>query len=316
MSKAFEHISVLLDESVELLGVKESGVYADGTLGGGGHAALVCSKLSGDARFIGIDRDMTAINAATERLKPFGDIVSIVHDNYANIKNILKNLNVSGLDGAILDLGVSSPQLDDAERGFSYNMDARLDMRMNREDPVSAFEVVNQYDESELARIIFAYGEDKLARQIARGIVNARQKAEIETTFQLSEIIKASIPAKMRFADKHPAKRTFQAIRIEVNHELELLENAIRDFVDVLNPGGVLSVITFHSLEDRIVKRTFADLEKGCECPKEFPVCVCGKKPVVASLTRKPVTAGDAELERNNRAHSAKLRAVKKIDYK
>ncbi len=316
MSKAFEHISVLLEESVELLDVKENGIYADGTLGGGGHASLVCSKLGTDARFIGIDRDMTAINAASERLKPFGSIVDVVHDNYANIKNILKDLNIPGLDGAILDLGVSSPQLDEAERGFSYNMDARLDMRMNREDPISAFEVVNQYEESELARIIFAYGEDKFARQIARGIVNARQSGEIETTFQLSEIIKASIPAKMRFADKHPAKRTFQAIRIEVNRELELLENAIRDFVDVLNPGGVLSVITFHSLEDRIVKRTFAELEKGCECPKEFPVCVCGKKPVVESLTRKPVTAGNAELERNNRAHSAKLRAVRKTDYK
>ena len=315
MSKVFEHISVLLDESVELIGVKADGTYADGTLGGGGHASLVCSKLSQDATFIGIDRDMTAINAASARLAPFGEIVNIVHDNYANIKNILKNLNISGLDGAILDLGVSSPQLDDAERGFSYNMDARLDMRMNREDAVSAFEVVNGYEESELARIIFAYGEEKFARQIAKGIVAARQSGEIETTFQLSEIIKSSIPVKARFADKHPAKRTFQAIRIEVNRELELLEGAIRDFVDVLNPSGVLSVITFHSLEDRIVKRTFADLAAGCECPKSFPVCVCGKKPIVEHITRKPIVAGDAELQNNNRAHSAKLRAVRKIEY-
>lgn len=313
MSKAFEHISVLLNESVELLNVKEDGVYADGTLGGGGHASLLCSKLGGNGCFIGIDRDMTAIRAASERLRPFGDIVNIVHDNYANIKNILKDLNVSGLDGAILDLGVSSPQLDDADRGFSYNMDARLDMRMNREDTVSAFEVVNGYSESELARIIFSYGEEKFARQIARGIANARQYGEIETTFQLSEIIKSSIPAKMRFADKHPAKRTFQAIRIEVNKELELLENAIRDFVSVLNPNGVLSVITFHSLEDRIVKRVFSELASACECPKDFPICVCGKKAVVEPLTRKPVTAGENELEQNNRAHSAKLRAVRKI---
>ena len=315
MSKEFEHISVLLEESVELLDVKENGTYADGTLGGGGHASLVCSKLSKDATFIGIDRDMTAIKAATDRLKPYESIVNIVHDNYANIKNILRILNISGLDGAILDLGVSSPQLDDAERGFSYNMNARLDMRMNREDSLSAFEVVNVYSESELARIIFAYGEEKFARQIARGIVNARQSGEIETTFQLSEIIKKSIPAKARFADKHPAKRTFQAIRIEVNRELELLEGAIKDFVDVLNPNGVLSVITFHSLEDRIVKRVFAELAAGCECPKDFPVCVCGKKPTVSVLTRKPVVAGDKELESNNRAHSAKLRAVRKIKY-
>ena len=315
MSTEFKHISVLLEESVDLLGVRPDGIYVDGTLGGGGHASLVCSRLNDNARFIGIDRDMTAIGAASERLKPFGDIVTVVHDNYANIKNILTKLNVTGIDGAILDLGVSSPQLDEAERGFSYNMDARLDMRMNREDPISAFEVVNQYEESELARIIFAYGEDKFARQIAREIVNARKSGEIETTFQLSEIIKSAIPAKMRFADKHPAKRTFQAIRIEVNRELELLDGAIRDFADVLNPGGVLSVITFHSLEDRIVKRVFSDLEKGCECPREFPICVCGKKPVVKSLTRKPVTAGEKELSENNRAHSAKLRAVKKIEY-
>ncbi len=315
MSTGFEHISVLLEESVNLIEVKEDGTYADGTLGGGGHASLVCSKLGRNAAFVGIDRDKTAIGAATERLKPYGDIVNIVHDNYANIKNILNDLNISGLDGAILDLGVSSPQLDDAERGFSYNMDARLDMRMNREDSLSAFEVVNEYSESELARIIFTYGEEKFARQIARGIVSTRQTGGIETTLQLSEVIKKSIPPKARFADKHPAKRTFQAIRIEVNRELELLEGAIRDFADVLKPNGVLSVITFHSLEDRIVKNVFAELASGCECPKDFPICVCGKKPMVKLLTRKPVVAGSDELENNNRAHSAKLRAVKKIKY-
>ena len=313
MSEKFEHISVLLDESVRMLGVKPCGVYADGTLGGGGHSELICSKLSEDGRLIGIDRDMTAIRAASERLEKYGNIVTVVHDNFANIKKILEKLEIPSLDGAILDLGVSSPQLDTAERGFSYNMEARLDMRMNREDKLSAYEVVNGYSEAELSRIIFAYGEEKFARQIARGIATAREKAAIETTTELSEIIKHSIPAKARFADKHPAKRTFQAIRIEVNNELGILEGAIRDFVDVLKPGGVLSVITFHSLEDRIVKQVFADLASGCICPREFPVCVCGRKPRVKVINRKPITSGDAELSANNRAHSAKLRAVKKL---
>ncbi len=313
MSAEFKHISVLLEESVELLEVKSDGIYADGTLGGGGHASLVCSKLSDKATFVGIDRDMTAINAASKRLEPFGEIVNIVHGNFADIKQILTNLGIKGIDGAILDLGVSSPQLDVAERGFSYNMDARLDMRMNREDSLSAYEVVNEYSEGELARIIFEYGEDKFARQIARAIVKAREEKAVETTFQLSEIIKSAIPAKIRFADKHPAKRTFQAIRIEVNKELEILERAIEDFVEVLNPGGVLSVITFHSLEDRIVKQAFAKLASGCECPKSFPVCVCGKKPVVKIITKKPVVSGKDELDNNIRAHSAKLRAIKKL---
>lgn len=313
MSAEFNHISVLLDESVELLEVKPRGVYVDGTLGGGGHAALVCSKLTEGSTFIGIDRDMTAINAASKRLEPFGEKVKIVHSNFADVKNVLRRLGVDGIDGAILDLGVSSPQLDTAERGFSYNMDARLDMRMNRDDSLSAYEVVNEYSEGEIARIIFEYGEDKFARQIARAIVAERQNAPIETTFQLSEIIKSAIPAKIRFADKHPAKRTFQAIRIEVNNELGILEKAIEDFVDVLNPGGVLSIITFHSLEDRIVKQTFAKLASGCECPKAFPVCVCGKKPIVKIVNKKPIVSGNDELEKNIRAHSAKLRAVKKI---
>ncbi len=313
MMSEFKHISVLLDESVRLLEVKPDGIYADGTLGGGGHSSLICSKLGENGMLIGIDRDTTAINAATKRLSEYQSKKEIVHSNYADIKDILRNLNVSGLDGAILDLGVSSPQLDTAERGFSYNMDARLDMRMNREDSLSAYEVVNEYSEAELAKIIFDYGEERFARQIARGIVNARQTKPVETTFQLSDIIKASIPAKARFADKHPAKRTFQAIRIEVNNELGLLEGAIRDFVEVLKPGGVLSVITFHSLEDRIVKQTFGQLASGCECPKDFPVCVCGKKPMVKILTRKPIVSGESELEMNIRAHSAKLRAVKKI---
>lgn len=313
MSIEFKHISVLLEESVDLLDIKPDGIYADGTLGGGGHSSLICSRLGEGGRLIGIDRDMTAIKAAGERLSEFGDRVTIVHNNFANIKEVLKELRIDKIDGAILDLGVSSPQLDTAERGFSYNMDAKLDMRMDRDDVLSAYEVVNEYSEADLAKIIFDYGEERFARQIAKGIVTARETKKIETTFQLTEIIKSSIPTKARFADKHPAKRTFQAIRIEVNNELGILENAIKDFVEVLKPDGVLSVITFHSLEDRIVKQTFQSLAEGCVCPKNFPVCVCGNKPKVKIVTRKPIVSGNAELNRNIRAHSAKLRAVKKI---
>lgn len=313
MMSEFKHISVLLNESVDMLGVKPSGVYVDGTLGGGGHAELVCSKLSGDATFIGVDRDMTAIKAASKRLEKYKNITKIVHSNFADIKNVLSELGINGIDGAILDLGVSSPQLDTAERGFSYNMDARLDMRMNQEDKLSAYEVVNEYSESELSKIIFDYGEERFARQIARAICEKRKEKDIGTTLELCEIIKNAYPVKMRFQDKHPAKRTFQAIRIEVNNELGILRQAICDFVDVLNPGGVLSVITFHSLEDRIVKQTFSDLASGCECPKDFPICVCGKKPKVKLVNKKPIVSGTAELQENMRAHSAKLRAVKKI---
>ena len=313
MSIEFKHISVLLEESVDLLDIKPDGIYADGTLGGGGHSSLICSRLGEGGRLIGIDRDMTAIKAAGERLSEFGDRVTIVHNNFANIKEVLKELRIDKIDGAILDLGVSSPQLDTAERGFSYNMDAKLDMRMDRDDVLSAYEVVNEYSEADLAKIIFDYGEERFARQIAKGIVTARETKKIETTFQLTEIIKSSIPTKARFADKHPAKRTFQAIRIEVNNELGILENAIKDFVEVLKPDGVLSVITFHSLEDRIVKQTFQSLAEGCVCPKNFPVCVCGNQPKVKIVTRKPIVSGNAELNMNIRAHSAKLRAVKKI---
>lgn len=311
MSIEFRHISVLLEESVDLLEVKPDGIYADGTLGGGGHSSLICSKLSENGRLIGIDRDMTAIYAASERLSQFGDRVTIVHNNFANIKQVLSGLDIKAIDGAILDLGVSSPQLDTAERGFSYNMDARLDMRMNREDSLSAYEVVNTYTEEQLSKIIFEYGEERFARQVAKRIAAAREKTPIETTFQLVDVIKSAIPAKLR--DKNPAIRTFQAIRIEVNKELEILETAIRDFVDVLKPGGVLSIITFHSLEDRIVKQTFQKLSEGCTCPKNFPVCVCGNKPVVKLINRKPIVSGSAELDMNIRAHSAKLRAVKKL---
>jgi len=309
----FKHISVLLEESVNFLDVKPDGVYIDGTLGGGGHSELILKRLGENGRLIGIDRDMTAIGAASKRLEKFGDRFVPVHDNFKNVKSVLRTLNIEKIDGAILDLGVSSPQLDDGERGFSYNYDARLDMRMNKEDKLSAFEVVNTYSEDSLKKIIYEYGEERFAGVIARKISEARRVKEIETTFELSDIIKSAMPAKERFKDKHPAKRTFQAIRIEVNGELELLKPAVRDFVDVLKPDGVLAVITFHSLEDRIVKQEFLDFAKGCECPKSFPVCVCGKEPVVRLVNKKPVVSGEKELDENYRAHSAKLRAVKKL---
>lgn len=308
----FKHISVLLNESVDMLNISGGGIYVDGTLGGGGHSELIAKRLI-NGRLIGIDRDREAIAAASERLSPYGDRITIVHNNYANIKNILKDLDVLQIDGAILDLGVSSYQLDEGERGFSYNKDARLDMRMNKEDSFSAYELVNTYSEEDLKRIIYAYGEERFAPSIARNIVKERQNAPIETTFRLSEIIKGAMPSSARYGDKHPAKRTFQAIRIEVNRELELLEGAIRDFVSVLKPGGVLAVITFHSLEDRIVKQVFADLASGCICPKNFPVCVCNRKPQIKLLNKKPIVSNSEELENNKRAHSAKLRAVIKL---
>ncbi len=308
----FKHISVLLDESVNMLGVKPDGVYVDGTLGGGGHSELIAKQLGG-GKLIGIDQDKEAIAAASERLKPYGDVFVAVHNNFSNVSDVLSGLNISQIDGAILDLGVSSHQLDEGERGFSYNTDARLDMRMNQDASFSAYELVNTYSEEELKRIIYAYGEERFAPAIARNIVKERQNAPIKTTFELSEIIKKAMPVSARYADKHPAKRTFQAIRIEVNGELEILEGAIRDFVSVLKPGGVLAIITFHSLEDRIVKTVFNDLSSGCTCPKSFPICVCGKKPVGKLYNKKPVVSGEEELKNNNRAHSAKLRAIIKL---
>jgi len=309
----FKHISVLLEESVDMLNINPSGIYVDGTLGGGGHAELVCSRLNSDATFIGIDRDRMALAAAGKRLEKFGDMVSLVHSNYADIKQVLAEKKIDKIDGAILDLGVSSPQLDIAERGFSYNMDAKLDMRMDTDSDFSAYNVVNEYSREKLAEIISKYGEERYAMRIASNIVAEREKKPIETTFELSEIIKKSMPAKSRFGDKHPAKRTFQAIRIEVNRELELLEGAVMDFADVLKPGGVLAIITFHSLEDRIVKNVFSKLASGCECPKDFPICVCGKTPKVKLVSKKPVISGSEELENNFRAHSAKLRGIIKL---
>ena len=307
----FNHISVLLDESVLMLGVKD-GIYVDGTLGGGGHSELILKKMSG-GRLIGIDQDTDAISAASERLEDYKDKFTAVHNNFSNIKEILRELNIEEIDGAILDLGVSSHQLDEGSRGFSYNKDARLDMRMNKEQAFSAYELINTYSESDLKRIIYAYGEERFAPAIARTIVSEREKKPIETTCQLSDIIKKAMPKEARQKEKHPAKRTFQAIRIEVNRELEILEGAIRDFVSVLKPGGVLSVITFHSLEDRIVKTVFNDLASGCTCPKNFPVCVCNKKPIVKLYNKKPIVSGEEELRNNNRAHSAKLRGIIKL---
>jgi len=306
----FNHISVLLNESIDLLNINPDGVYVDGTLGGGGHAELVCRNLK-NGRLIGIDQDSEAIAAATERLKPFAERVTIVRDNFRNIKDILFDLEIDSIDGAILDLGVSSHQLDMKERGFSYNTDAPLDMRMNTESSKSAKLVINTYSEAELAKVIFDYGEERFARRIARKIIQRRENEPIETTFELVDIIKSAVPGG-KYADKHPAKRTFQAIRIEVNDEIELLQQAIYDFFDSLTVGGRLCIISFHSLEDRIVKQVFAELCKGCTCPGDFPICVCGKTPKGKGITRKPISAGEDELTANNRAHSAKLRCIEK----
>ncbi|MBQ4145625.1 MAG: 16S rRNA (cytosine(1402)-N(4))-methyltransferase RsmH [Clostridia bacterium] len=309
----FHHISVLLQESVDMLKVNPSGIYVDGTLGGGGHSSLICESLNESGRLIGIDRDTVAHMAAQKRLEAYNCEKIFCHRNFFEIRSILDELNVPEIDGAILDLGVSSPQLDCAERGFSYHNEARLDMRMNQEAELDAHYVVNNYSEERLADIIFKYGEERYSRRIAKAIVRERENAPIETTTELKEIIKGAFPVSERYGDKHPAKRTFQAIRIEVNGELDGLDLAIRDFADALKTGGRLAIITFHSLEDRIVKNTFADLAKGCTCPKDFPVCVCGNKPKVRIINKKPIVAGKTELDNNNRAHSAKLRVIEKI---
>lgn len=304
----FKHVTVLLEETVDSINVKKGGIYADFTLGGGGHTSLILER---GGRVIGIDRDELAIENAKKRFD--GQDFCAVHDNFANIKAIADKLGIDGFDGIIADLGVSSPQLDDAARGFSYMQDAPLDMRMDGRESLSAREVINTYDEAELFRVISEYGEERWASRIAKFIVNEREKAEIETTFQLVDIIKAAIPLSARKDGPHPAKRTFQAIRIEVNGELKILEKAVRDGVGLLKKGGRMGVITFHSLEDRIIKQTFASLEKGCTCPKEFPVCVCGNVPSVKSVNRKPIVPNREETEENPRARSSKLRTVEKI---
>lgn len=306
----FKHYSVMLDETIEELKVKPDGIYVDGTLGGGGHAYQVCRRLK-TGRFIGIDQDDAAIQAAGERLQPFGDLVTIVRSNYRNMKAVLEEYGVCRVDGILLDLGVSSHQLDTEDRGFSYRYDAPLDMRMDRRQGLSAKEIVNGYSEMELYRIIRDYGEDKFAKNIAKHIVKARAQKPIETTFELNEIIKAAIPAKMR-KDGHPSKQTFQAIRIECNRELEVLRESLDEFIELLNPGGRLCIITFHSLEDRMVKVAFKKNESPCTCPPEFPVCVCGKVSKGSVVTRKPILPSAKELEENSRSKSAKLRVFEK----
>ena len=306
----FTHYSVLLNETVEQLQVKPDGIYVDGTLGGGGHAYEVCSRLD-KGHFYGIDQDDAAIAAAGERLAPFGSKVTIFRDNYCNIKSILEAEGVESVDGIVLDLGVSSHQLDTEDRGFSYRFDAPLDMRMDRRQTLTARDIVNGYSEGELYRIIRDFGEDRFAANIAKHIVRARQDKPVETTFELNDIIKAAIPAKMR-RDGHPSKQTFQAIRIECNRELEVLQNSLDELIGLLAPGGRICVITFHSLEDRIVKTVFRRNENPCTCPPDFPVCVCGKKSRGSVVTRKPILPGAEELAENNRSKSAKLRVFSK----
>ncbi len=308
----FKHISVLLNESVDSLLVSDSGIYADGTLGGGGHSYEILSR-SKTCSLIGIDRDREAIEAAKKRLNKYGERVTFVNRNFCEIKNILREQGIDKIDGAVLDLGVSSYQLDNSERGFSYMSNARLDMRMDTSGGKTAYDVVNSYSRDELAEIFFAYGEEKWSRRIAEFIVRARSEKQVETTFELVDIIKAAIPKKARLDGGHPAKRVFQAIRIEVNNELNMLEDAVKDFVSCLKSGGRLAIITFHSLEDRIVKKAYKDLAQGCTCPKEFPVCVCGKVPEIKIISKKPVLPSENELGENSRAKSAKLRVAEKI---
>lgn len=310
----FVHKSVLLEETVGNLEIKPDGIYVDGTLGGGGHAYEVCKQLSDKGRFFGIDQDDAAIQAAGERLKEFGDKVTIIRSNYCNMVDVLKAQGITGVDGIVLDLGVSSYQLDTAERGFTYREeDAPLDMRMDRRQTLTASDIVNGYSEKELYRIIRDFGEDKFAKNIAKHIVMAREQAPITTTGELTEVIKRAIPMKVRATGGHPSKRTFQAIRIELNHELEVLQNSLDGMIDFLNDGGRINIITFHSLEDRIVKTIFKKNEDPCICPKSFPVCVCGNESKGKVITRKPILPSETELEENSRSKSAKLRIFERI---
>ena len=312
----FKHRPVLLEETIESLKIRPDGINVDGTLGGAGHASQVCKRLSEKGRFVGIDQDDCALQAAGERLKEFGKNVRIdcVKSNYCQMKSVLENLGIDKVDGILLDIGVSSYQLDNAERGFTYREDAPLDMRMDQSSSFSAKDVVNQYDEMQLYRVIRDYGEEKFAKNIAKHIVAARQEKKIETTGELIEIIKASIPAKVRATGGHPAKRTFQAIRIEVNRELEVLQDSIDEMIDLLNDGGRLCIITFHSLEDRIVKNKFRENEDPCICPKNFPVCVCGRKSRGKVITRKPIVPSEQEVQENKRSKSSKLRVFEKSE--
>lgn len=308
----FKHQSVLLDEMIENLNILPEGTYVDGTLGGGGHAFHVCSRLNEKGHFIGIDQDAAAIEAAGERLSQFGDKVTIVRSNYSEMKQVLNNLGISKVNGIVLDLGVSSYQLDTTERGFTYRENAPLDMRMDQRQAKTARDIVNDYTEMELYHIIRDYGEDKFAKNIAKHIVRARGEKPIETTDELTEVIKAAIPMKFRVVGGHPAKRTFQAIRIELNHELDVLKDNLNEMISLLDTGGRICIITFHSLEDRIVKNIFRKCENPCECPSNFPVCVCGKKSLGKVISRKPILPSEAELEVNPRSKSAKLRVFER----
>lgn len=308
----FEHKSVLLEETVDSLTIKPDGIYVDGTLGGGGHAYEVCSRLSEKGRLIGIDQDADAIKAASERLEVYRNKVTIVRSNYENIAAVLSDLGIQKVDGIYLDLGVSSYQLDTVERGFTYREDAPLDMRMDQRNTQTAADIINTYSESELYRIIRDYGEDKFAKNIAKHIVRVREEKLFETTGELIEVIKAAIPMKVRATGGHPAKRTFQALRIELNHELDVLNRSIDTMIDLLNPGGRLSIITFHSLEDRIVKTRFRNNENPCICPPGFPVCMCGKESKGSVVTRKPIVPTDKEIEENKRSKSSKLRVFER----
>ncbi len=305
------HIPVLAKECIDGLNIKPNGIYVDGTIGGAGHSSLICEKLE-NGRLIGIDRDTYALGRAEKRLEKYKDKVTLVQGNFSNIKSILQNLEIDGVDGVLFDIGVSSFQFDDTQRGFSYRLDAPLDMRMSQGEGLSAMDVVNTYSEEMLAKILFEYGEEKFSRQIARNICKARESAPIKTTLQLADIVCNSLPA---FARKggHPAKQTFQAIRIEVNGELEILPQAVKDAIECLNSQGRMEVITFHSLEDRIVKNVYNELASGCTCPRDFPICVCGNKPKIKIITKKPLTASESELAENHRSASAKLRIAEKI---
>ena len=310
--QVFSHVSVLLYECMDALDIKPDGIYIDGTAGGAGHSQEIASRL-GSGKLIALDRDLTAVAVASERLSRFGEHAQVVHSNFSEMAQVCRELGIDGVDGVLLDLGVSSYQLDTADRGFSYMADAPLDMRMNREDKLDAYTVVNTYTEQELKRIIYDYGEERFAPRIASRIVKARETAPIRTTGELVDIIKSAMPAAAKEGGHHPAKRTFQAIRIEVNGELSVIEPTIRDAVNLLKPGGRIAIITFHSLEDRIVKQTFNSLTGGCTCPKNFPVCVCGFKQELELINRKPITADNGELDENNRSRSAKLRGAEKL---
>lgn len=309
----FYHVPVMLKETVDSLIKKADGCYVDGTIGGAGHSKEILSRLNEHGRLIGIDRDENALKAAASRLDEYKDRVTLIHSNFSNIKYVLQSLEIEKIDGMLLDLGVSSPQLDNPERGFSYMNDAPLDMRMDTESNITAADIINKSTEEELKNIIKEYGEERWASRIASFIVREREKHPISTTFELVDIIKSAIPAAARREGPHPAKRTFQAIRIAVNRELDEIKNAIPDIVDVLNPGGRVCIITFHSLEDRIVKETFKKLANPCTCPPELPVCVCNNKPKITIITRKPIVPGEKELEENPRARSAKLRVAERL---